>query len=214
MLTLYLFFGKFSTTMPAAVHPMLEPGRVYRTKELASWGANAPRLARRLVGEGVLVPLAHGLYACPKRGRFGVVAPSDEAIMKAFLEGSPFVFTGPERWNALGLGATAVFASVLVYNTKRSGRFELGGRAFELRRVAFPHPPTPEWFVVDLFENAGSAGVSPTKLAHALTRALGRGAFDSKRLREMSDRFGRQSTRALIHDAIRAALHELRPRRP
>ncbi|RKG56134.1 hypothetical protein D7X30_24315 [Corallococcus sp. AB011P] len=191
--------------MPAAVHPVLEPGRVYRTKELATWGANAPRLARRLVDEGVLIPLAHGLYACPKRGRFGVVAPSDEAIMKAFLEGGPFVFTGPDRWNALGLGATAVFASALVYNTKRSGRFELGGRTFELRRVAFPQPPTLEWFVVDLFENAGSAGVTPAGLTRALMRALKRGAFDARRLGGMSDRFGRQSTREWIHEAIRSA---------
>jgi hypothetical protein len=47
--------------MTAAV-PILEPGRVYRTRELATWSANAPRLARRLVDEGALVPLAHGLF--------------------------------------------------------------------------------------------------------------------------------------------------------
>lgn len=191
--------------MPAAVHPALEQGRVYRTKELARWGANAPRLVKRLVGEGVLIPLAHGLYACPTRGRFGTVAPTDEAIMRAFLEDSPFVFTGPDRWNALGLGSTALFASALVYNQKRSGRFELGRRAFELRRVAFPQPPTREWFVVDLFENAGSAGVSPAELAQALTRALARGAFAPRPLGEMSDRFGRQSTRSWIQAAICAA---------
>jgi hypothetical protein len=55
--------------------------------------------------------------------------------MRAFLDGGPFVFTSPERWNALGLGSTAVFAAPLVYNTKRSGAFELGGRRFVLRRV-------------------------------------------------------------------------------
>ena len=49
--------------------------------------------------------------------------------MRAFLDGGRFVFTGPERWNALGLGTTALFATPLVYNTRRSGTFELGGLA-------------------------------------------------------------------------------------
>ena len=41
--------------------------------------------------------------------------------MRTFLDGGPFVFTGAERWNALGLVSTAAFAAPLVYNTKRSG---------------------------------------------------------------------------------------------
>ncbi|WP_244237877.1 hypothetical protein [Corallococcus terminator] len=160
---------------------------------------------KRLVSEGALIPLAQGLFACPKKGRFGPVAPTDSEIMRAFLEDAPFVFTGPERWNALGLGSTAVFATSLVYNTKRSGLFELGGRKFDLRRVAFPQPPTPEWFVIDLFENAGSVSASPRMLADALVRVLRRGAFDIQRLGEMVDRFGKRSTQVLVHDAIQVA---------
>ena len=45
--------------------------------------------------------------------------------MRAFLDGGPFVFTGPERWNALGLGTTAMFA-VPLYITKRDGTFAFG----------------------------------------------------------------------------------------
>ncbi len=191
--------------MATAAHPLLEPGRVYRTRELERWGANAPRLAKRLVAEGALVPLTHGLYACPKRSRFGVVPPSDEELMRAFLTDSPFVFTGPDRWNALGLGSTAVFAAPLVYNTKRSGSFEFGGRAFELRRVAFPQNPTPEWFVVDLFENADRAGASRTQLVEALARALGRGVFDHARLSAMAQQYGTKATQALVDSALRNA---------
>src|SRR5712692_7173187 len=160
--------------MPTPAHPQLEPGRVYRTRELSAWGANTPRLAKRLVREGALVQLAHGLFAHPRRGRFGVAPPGDKELMRAFLDGGPFVFTGPERWNALGLGSTAIFAAPLVYNTKRSGAFELGGRRLALRRVAFPPNPPPEWFVVDLFENADRAGASRTELPAALTRACAR----------------------------------------
>jgi hypothetical protein len=72
--------------MPTPAHPQLEPGRVYRTRDLSPWGANAPRLAKRLVREGALVQLAHGLFAHPRRGRFGVTPPGDEELMRAFLD--------------------------------------------------------------------------------------------------------------------------------
>jgi len=190
----------------AAAQPVFEPGRVYRTRELAQWGANPPRLAHRLVREGQLVPLAHGLYAAPRRSRFGAVPPTDAALLSAFLGGSPFVFTGPERWNALGLGTTAVFAVPLVYNTKRSGRFSFGGRQFLLRRVAFPEVPTPEWFVVDLFENAEQAAAAPEALQGALEAALREGRFDRAALAAMAGRFGSRRTQAFVKRALEATV--------
>ena len=190
--------------MTAAAHPALEPGRVYRTRELAQWSANPPRLARRLVRDGQLLQLAHGLFAAPRRSRFGEVPPTDDALLRAFLDGGPFVLTGPERWNALGLGTTAVFAAPLVYNTKRSGRFTFGSRQFLLRRVAFPDTPSPEWFVVDLFENAEQAAASPEELRNALEAALREGRFDRARLTSMSTRFGSRRTQALVSKALEA----------
>jgi hypothetical protein len=124
--------------------------------------------------------------------------------MRAFLDGSAFVFTGSERWNALGLGSTAVFATPLVYNTKRSGTFELGGRRFLLRRVAFPANPPAEWFVVDLLENAEQAGASVTEIAAALSRALGRGGFDRERLHQLAHKYASKTTAALIDAALKA----------
>lgn len=180
-------------------------GRVYRTRDLATWSANAPRLAKRLVEERELVPLAHGLFAHPKQSRFGPVPPRDEEIMRAFLDGGPFVFTGPERWNALGLGTTAVFAAPLVYNTKRSGTFTFGNRSFVLRRVAFPENPKAEWFIIDLLEHADQAAASPTEVAEVLGRALARGRFDRERLREMAKRYGSRATIALVDGALRAS---------
>jgi hypothetical protein len=190
--------------MTAAAQPLFEPGRVYRTRELAQWSANPPRLAQRLVRDGQLVQLAHGLFAAPKRSRFGEVPPTDEALLRGFLDGGPFVFTGPERWNALGLGTTAVFATPLVYNTKRSGRFSFGGRQFLLRRVAFPDTPSPEWFVVDLFENAEQAAAAPEELRNTLEAALRKGRFDRAQLASMSTRFGSRRTQALVHEALEA----------
>lgn len=48
-----------------AKDPRLEPGRIYRTHELARWTTNLSRLTRRLVREKKLVRLAYGFYLCP-----------------------------------------------------------------------------------------------------------------------------------------------------
>lgn len=191
--------------MTEAAAPHLTPGRVYRTREFARWGANAPRLAKRLVREGELLPLAHGLFVHPKKGRFGEVPPTDDELMRSFLDDTPFVFTGPDRWNALGLGSTSLFATTLVYNTKRSGTFDFNGRRFALRRVQFPKKPTPEWFVVDLLENAEKASVSRAELGQALERALARRAFDGEKLQEMAALYGTKSTQALVNAALKAS---------
>lgn len=184
--------------MTRRTEPKLETGRVYRTQDLAEWGANTPRLAKRLVKQGILEPLAHGLYFYPKRGRFGPVPPNDQELMRSFLRGAPFVFTGPDRWNALGLGSTALFSLPLVYNTKRSGTFTFGGRKFLLRRVEFPENPPPEWFVIDLLEHTGQAGVSKSEVASALLEAVSDNRFNSKRLWEMALRYGSRNTQQLI----------------
>jgi hypothetical protein len=178
----------------------LEPGRVYRTAHLRAWGANPTRLARRLEAGGALVCLGFGLWLAPRANRFGRAPAADEALLEAFLDGTPWVRTGPSAWNALGLGSTALFAHPLVYNTKRSGRFVIGGRTFELRREAFPPNPPPEWYVVDLLRHADSAGVDRQQLIGALRRRRDR--FDVARLREMAGRFGTRAER----DAIARAL--------
>jgi hypothetical protein len=188
--------------MPTAVRPRLEPGRVYRTKDLAEWSANPTRLASRLVREGELVRLRHGLFAAPQRSRFGLVPPSDEALLDAFLDGSPWLVTGPPRWNALGLGATAVFATPLVYNTRRSGTFELGGRRFQLSRTRFPETPTPEWFVVDLMSNASRAGVTLEQLTAALKRAVSAGRFAPEKLRQMAEQYATREIQDRVGEAL------------
>lgn len=191
--------------MTAATQPQLQPGRVYRTADLARWSANPTRLAQRLVREGELVQLAHGVFVHPKRGTFGEAPPSDHELMRAVLKGAPFVFTGSARWNALGLGTTQTDATPLVYNTTRSGILTVGGRRFRLRRVAFPRNPTPEWFVVDLFQHAEQAAASRDDLERALAVAVGTGRFDRARLRAMAERYGSKDTQARVGRALTAA---------
>lgn len=186
---------------------LLDPGTVYRTAWLRRWGANPTRLAQKLEDRGLVRRLGHGLLYAPRTGRFGEVPPSDEALLDAFLDGTPYLVTGPPRWNALGLGSTALFVHPLVHNTKRTGRFDVGGRTFDLRREAFPAEPTAEWFVIDLLRHADEAGVDRHDLAKNLTQALRRGRFELDRLFGMAARFG--GRREL--DVVRAAAEGVDP---
>jgi hypothetical protein len=130
--------------------------------------------------------------------------PTDDELMRVFLDGTPYVFTGPDRWNTLGLGTTALYAIGMVYNRKRSGRVVLGGRPFLMRRRAFPGDPPVEWFVVDLFCHAEEAAASLADLSVALTVALREERFDRDRLAEMVRRFAlrRSQARQALEDCL------------
>ncbi len=154
--------------MNTPARPELVPGRAYRTRDLRPWSANPTRLARRLVDEGKLREAAHGLYYAPLLTRFGPAPASSEELLRAFLGGERFLVTGPPFWNALGLGSTAMFAVTLVYNTRRSGEFQLGGRRFLLRRVYFPENPSAEWFIVDLLQHHDMAGAGLTAVTDSI----------------------------------------------
>ena len=188
--------------MPTALQPKLQPGRVYRTEDLRVWTENPSRLVKRLVAEGHLERLQHGLYACRKNSRFGAVPPSDEELMRAFLRDGRFIISGPNQLNTLRLGSTGLTASTLVYNTKRSGMFILNGRRFVLRRTPFPDTPCLEWYVVDLLDNAAQVGTTRTDLLATLRRALRRGQFDAQRLVEMAAHYSTKATQRLVAQAL------------
>ncbi len=191
--------------MSLPAQPKLEPGRAYRTRELRRFGANPTRLAKRLVHEGKLQQAAHGLFYAPVQSRFGRAPPTDEEILTTFLGSRAFVITGPPKWNALGLGATAMFASTLAYNQKRTGEFVFDGRRFLLRRVQFPENPPPEWFVIDLLQHHAMAGVSTTDLVAGLVAAIRTGHWSRQQLREMAERYGTKATLALVDQCLREA---------
>lgn len=191
--------------MTLAAQPNLEPGRAYRTRDLRRWSANPTRLARRLVRGGQLREAAHGLFYAPVKSRFGPAPARDEELLRAFLDGHRFLITGPPRWNALGLGSTAMFAAALVYNTRRTGEFTLDGRRFSLRRVRFPEDPPPEWFVIDLLQQHEMAGVSLAKLEERLVARLHDGRWDEHRLREIAGGYGTKATLALVDRSVAKA---------
>lgn len=171
----------------------LKEGKVYRTKDLRKLSGNPTRLAQNLVQEGKLRKLRNGLFYVPRKGAFGDVPPSEDAILEALFGGKPYLKTGPSVWNSLGLGTTAVEAIPLVYNKSKTGVEQVGKKKFEFRRVRFPRKPSKEFFVVDLLQNLDRAGADPGEMKQALGLALLNGRFDGPTLLEMAEKYGSKS---------------------
>ena len=183
----------------------MTPGRAYRTRELRAFSANPTRWANSLVSRGELRRLAQGLFYRPEQTFFGPVAPTEKEVLRAFFGSHPFLVTGPYYWNALDLGATALWTMGLVYNDQRTGEVLLGGQRYRLRRTRFPITPTPEWYVVDFLNNADAAGADPSLAGTLLVRALRSGRFEARSLRAMAEEYGRPAARTRIFRALAAA---------
>lgn len=151
----------------------------------------------------MLRQLRQGVYEAPRLTKFGVAPVADEELVRAYLGTDDFLFTGSERWNALGLGATGVQAVTLIYNKKRSEDVTFGKRRFQFRRVAYPSTaPRPECFALDLLRHCGEAGVSREDVLVALVTAIGQGRFDGATLLDLAKRFARSGTVALVAAAL------------
>jgi len=132
----------------------LRPGQVYRREDLATWSNAVDRHLKQLQEEGKLTKLSGGLYYCPKKTAFGAAPAEDRKLVQAFLRDHRFLLTSPNAYNSLGLGTTQLYNETVVYNHKRHGRFELGGRIFDFRvKPHFPQQLTTEFLLVDMVNN-------------------------------------------------------------
>jgi len=98
-----------------------------------------------------------------------------------------------------------MWTHALVYNTKRTGEFDLGGQRVHFRRVRFPEKPSPEWFAVDLVESLDMAGTSLEDLAPRLVEALRAGRLESANLRAVATEFATASHRRFLENLIKEA---------
>src|SRR5689334_12485478 len=112
----------------------LRPGRVYRREDLARWSGSVDRHLKTLVSDGDLKKLRYGLYYYPKKLAFGEAPASERELVQAFLKTNQFVVMSPNLYNQLGLGTTQLYNKRVVYNRKRHGTFDLGGRVFQFER--------------------------------------------------------------------------------
>jgi hypothetical protein len=118
------------------------------------WSKAIDRHLKELLKEGILVKLSGGLFYCPKKTVFGIAPAEERKLVAAFLKDDRFLLTSSNTYNSLGLGTTQLYNEVVVYNHKRHGHFNLGGRVFDFHiKPYFPKVLTKEFLLVDLVNN-------------------------------------------------------------
>lgn len=108
----------------------LKPGHVYRRADFVLLSSNVDRNLSRLVHEGFLKKVQEGLYLCPKKTPFGEALPDEQELLSKFLNDDHFVVYGPSLFNSLGLGTTQLYNRKVVFNRKRHGQLQVGGRTY------------------------------------------------------------------------------------
>jgi len=135
----------------------LRRGQVYRRADLSRWSNAVDRHLKQLVSEGTLQKMSQGVYYYPKETVFGAAPPDEAALVRTFLKDDEFLITSPNAYNALEVGTTQLYNKRVVYNHKRHGEFELGGRKFFFHmKPKFPKKVTLEFLLVDLVNNLDS----------------------------------------------------------
>jgi uncharacterized protein DUF6088 len=186
----------------------LRPGQVYRREDVARWSNAVDRHLKQLVEEGTLTKLAGGLYGYPKQTVFGKAPAEDHKLVEAFLKDDRFLLASPNAYNSLGVGTTQLYDKTVVYNHKRHGDFQLGGRKFTFRaKPSFPKSLSMEFLLVDLVNNVDQLAESKQEvLARVAERAA---SCNLLRLQRASRNYGNVQTRKFFADALKpaAALH-------
>jgi hypothetical protein len=181
----------------------LKPGGVYRREDLARWSNAVDRHLKQLVESKVLTKLAGGLYAYPKETAFGRAPAADDTLVEAFLKDKRFLLASPNAYNSLGVGTTQLYNQTVVYNHKRHGDFELGGRKFAFRvKPHFPKSLSKEFLLVDLVNNLDALAEAKSEV---LDRVKDRATtFDGPRLRRAVRDYGSVRTRKFFDQLLSA----------
>lgn len=95
----------------------LQPGGVYRRKDLVSQSRAVDRDLQLALSAGELHRAAQGLYYAPIKTVFGDAPPSDQAMVGKFLEDTHFLLLNLSFYNSLRLGTTQLYNQTLVYTT-------------------------------------------------------------------------------------------------
>ncbi len=178
----------------------MEIGRVYRRADLTKHSSNLDRYLDKLVKESKLQKVSPGLYLRPKQSAFGALPPNDRSLVQTFLKDDRFLINSFTNYTQLGLGLTQLYNDQVVYNYKRHGTFELGGKKFSFKRLPnFPKQLSKEFLLVDMLNNLKNLAedekaVIENFLAH-------REKFDAKKVLNLAKRYGRPKTKKLLMKA-------------
>ncbi|MCF6764381.1 DUF6088 family protein [Thiotrichales bacterium 19S3-7] len=179
----------------------MQAGSVYRREDLLSYSSDLDRDLKTLVKEKKLKKPATGLYYKPRKSRFGLLPPTDDALVKSFLH-KPFLMYSWNDYNKLGLGLTQLYNKVVVYNSERYDDIKLGSRVFSFKRPnnGFPTKMTKEFLLVDLLNNMKYLTEDLSQLKERVARNLNQ--FDKGKLKLLSKKYGKVATRKYLQSLL------------
>ena len=179
----------------------LKRGKVYRRADLCKWSTSVDRHLDELVKEGTLQKLSQGLYYYPELTAFGETPPEEAVLVRSFLKDKRFLVTSLNAYNALGVGTTQLYNQKTVYNHKRHGDFNLGGKTFSFRvKPHFPNKATPEFLLVDLLNNLDQLAEDPKEVVSKV-RSKAK-TMDAKKLKKSLQQYGSVKTKKLLEQFI------------
>lgn len=181
----------------------LKRGKVYRRADLSLWSTSVDRHLDELVKEGTLQKLSQGLYYFPNLSVFGETPPEEEVLVRSFLKDNRFLVTSLNAYNALGVGTTQLYNQKIVYNHKRHGDFNLGGKTFSFRvKPHFPNKVTQEFLLVDLLNNLDQlAEDSKEVVSKVQSKAK---TMDTKKLKKTLQEYGSMKSKKVLEPFLTA----------
>ena len=178
----------------------MEAGKVYRRAELARHSSNLDRYLDKLVSEKRLQRVSAGLYLRPNESAFGVLPANDKSLVQSFLKDNRFLINSFSNYNQLGLGLTQLYNNQVVYNYKRHGEFELGGKKFLFKRLPkFPRQLTKEFLLVDMLNNLKN--LAEDEKVITANFLANKEKFDAKKVLAVAREYARPKTRKLLEKA-------------
>lgn len=180
----------------------MKQGQVYRRSDLALHTTAVDRYLDRLVKKNEVVKVSGGLYLRPKASAFGAVPPDEHTLVKTFLKDDRFLVNSFNNYNQLGLGLTQLYGHNVVYNYKRFGEFELGGKKFFFKRVPkFPYQLSKEYLLVDMLNNLKELAEDEDLVFENLKK--NKEKFDAKRVLSLAKEYGRPRTKKFLDEVYR-----------
>lgn len=182
----------------------LKRGKVYRRADLLKWSTSVDRHLDELVKEGTLQKLSHGLYSYPEMTAFGEAPPEEEVLVRSFLKDSRFLLTSFNAYNTLGVGTTQLYNHKTVYNHKRHGDFNLGGKTFSFRvKPHFPSKITQDFLLVDLLNNLDQLAEDPKEVVSKVRSRVK--TMDPKKLKKSLQEYGTIKAKKLLEPILFAS---------
>ena len=180
----------------------INQGDVYRRSDLEYYSNSIDRHLAELTSEGILIKVSQGLYYAPRKSKFGVVPPDENALIERFLKDEDFLLVSPNAYNSLGFGLTQLYNITWVYNHKRKGIVELNGKQFEFKlKTSFPKAVSKEFLLVDLLNHLELLAEDQAAVLNKLPSKLEE--YHLNELMKITQQYGSGKTKRLLKSLIR-----------